>query len=81
MSGDYRPIATAPRDGTIVDVLAEDCGPYRMKWNGAGVNPLVSLKAGIWEAVDGAFTWSEDRGAGPTHWRPAVGPVPVSVVP
>ena len=78
---DYRPIATAPRDGSLVDVMADDFGPYRMRWNPTGTNPLVLIEQGIWEAQDGSFTWCEDRGAGPTHWRPVSGPAPVSVIP
>jgi hypothetical protein len=42
-----------------------------MRWNAAGSNWLVSDRPGIWEAPDESFTWCEDQGFGPTHWRPA----------
>lgn len=74
MSDDFRPIDTAPRDGSIVEVMAADFGPYRMRWNPSGFNELASIQPGIWEAHDRAFTWSEDMGAGPTHWRPSQSP-------
>lgn len=68
---DWRLIDTAPRDGTMIEVMAEDAGQFYMCWNPAGENALVSTGVGIWEAEDGTFTWCEDHGFGPTHWRPA----------
>lgn len=67
---DYRPIDSAPRDGRLVQVFHEDVGSFVMRWNATGSNPLVSTDPGIWEASDGSFTWCEDHGAGPSHWRP-----------
>lgn len=73
----WSPIATAPRDGTYVCVAAVDDGegppeftdgPYLMRWDAKGVNPLVGDVVGLWVAVGGTFTWDESRGAGPTHW-------------
>lgn len=71
MPDDFRPIDTAPRDGTLVEVYADGDGPFVMRWNASGTNWLVSKQPGIWEAADAAFTWCEDDGMGPTHWRPA----------
>lgn len=69
---DYRPIETAPRDGTVIEVTCPGKdGPYRMRWNSNGFNPLVSKKRGIWETERGDVTWCEDDGLGPTQWRPA----------
>lgn len=70
MPEDYRPISTAPRDGTLIEVMDDDSGSFYMRWNPAGINELVSLQQGIWESYDASFTWSEDMGFGPTHWRP-----------
>lgn len=68
---DYRPIETAPRDGTVIEVLADGDGPFRMKWDAAFTNPLVGAHSGMWVHEKGAFTWDESRGHGPTHWREA----------
>lgn len=47
---DYRPIDTAPRDGTFVEVAAPgEFGPFEMRWNSAGFNPIASLRPGLWE--------------------------------
>jgi hypothetical protein len=72
MSGDFRPIDTAPRDGSVIEVMSDDgFGPFEMLWNPAGHNPLVSTEDdGLWECPGGNFTWCEDAGMGPTHWRP-----------
>lgn len=67
-----QPISTVPRDGRPVYVTAEDEPEYLMRWNPKGFNPIASRSPGIWEDVRGAFTWSEDTGVGPTHWRPAI---------
>lgn len=68
---DWRPIETAPKDGTLVEIMAEDFGPYEMVWNPAGYNWLVSSSPGLWEDVGGNFTWCDERPEGaPTHWRP-----------
>jgi hypothetical protein len=66
---DWRSIDTAPRDGTVVEVMADGFGPYEMMWNREGFNFLVSSEFGIWEHTTGGFTWSEEYGGGPTHWR------------
>lgn len=77
MAGDdFRMIDTAPRDGTLIEVMAEDAGSFLMRWNPSGRNALVSKRSGIWEAHDSSLTWCEDDGFGPTHWRPADHPAP-----
>lgn len=73
---EWRPIDSAPRDGTVIEVMDEDCGRFSMRWNPAGFNGLVSSTPGIWESPGDDFTWCEDDGYGPTYWRPlAVGEV------
>lgn len=68
---EWQDIETAPRDGTVVLLWAEDAaGPVEMAWDPEGFNPLASLRKGIWVGYGGQLTWSEDRGAGPTHWMP-----------
>lgn len=69
----YRPIDTAPRDGTPVQLWAEDADVNGavMKWNPTGRNAVFQPDVdGIWELLGGGMTWSEARGFGPTHWRP-----------
>lgn len=48
---DWRDISSAPRDGTIIEVMDPDCGSATMRWNPAGFNALVSKNpgGGIWE--------------------------------
>jgi hypothetical protein len=74
VSADWQPIATAPRDGTEVDLTwMEDGQPqevWPMRWN-----IFQKGMGGIWamqSKTSGALlcTWSEeDPSEGPTHWR------------
>lgn len=66
------PIHTAPRDGTVIWVMHEDCGSFPMRWDSAGTNWIAQPEdeKGIWVTPDGSFTWSEYDGAGPSHWAP-----------
>ncbi len=69
---EWHDISTAPRDGTLIEVMDPEAGAFPMRWNPDGFNPLVSMRRGIWEAPGDSpqFTWSEDQGFGPTKWRP-----------
>lgn len=71
MPHDFRPIATAPRDGTVIEVFDDDVGSFLMFWDPAAENPLVSKQPGIWVEIGRGMTWCEDDGFGPTWWRPA----------
>jgi len=46
---DWRTIETAPRDGTIIEVMDPDCGQFLMRWNTAtafgNVPETISLGA------------------------------------
>lgn len=67
---EWRDISSVPRDGTIVIVGTPDDEWFTMRWNAIGSNSIFQPEpVGIWEAPDGSFTWSEERGYGPTHWR------------
>jgi hypothetical protein len=70
LDNDYQDISSAPRDGTVIEVMDPDCGAFPMRWNPDGFNALVSTSEGIWECPGKNFTWSEDRGFGPRYWRP-----------
>lgn len=75
-AGGWRPIETAPRDGSVVEITAlEDDGtPFEihpMCWDANGRNTIFAPgMVGMWTAPDGSYTWREGDG-GPTHWRPA----------
>lgn len=70
MAVDFRPIESAPRDGTLIILRADDAPDMVMRWNASGRNALVQPGPGIWETETGDVTWSEYRaGSGPTHWR------------
>ena len=66
---DFRDIATAPRDGTYIEVLADGEGPFEMRWDPAFRNFITGTHRGMWVARGNLFSWDESRGFGPTHWR------------
>lgn len=76
----FQTIDTAPRDGTEIAVTAEDEPVFLMSWNQFGKNELVQTERGIWWGKDGAFTWSEAHGCGPTHWMPKDHPLAASLI-
>lgn len=75
----WRPIETAPRDGTAVTLTWMGNGRPQeiypnMVWNRFAGNPLVQDGKGIW-ALHGKsgqilMTWTEENDGGPTHWMP-----------
>jgi hypothetical protein len=75
-AGPWLPIGSAPRDARVIEVSDLDTAAAEMWWNAAGTNELAQSTVRIWEAVGGAFTWSEADGAGPTHWRPSAAEMP-----
>lgn len=75
--GEWLPIVSAPRDGTVIELWAEDADPtgaIPMYWDPKFINPIVSDLPGIWVLRGGGLTWSERHylGGGPTHWRPII---------
>ncbi len=68
----WQPISTAPRDGTWIEVTANDEPIHKMCWNRFAGNELVQDGKGIWWGH--GFTWSEEKGFGPTRWRPGQRP-------
>ena len=71
----FRTIDSAPRDGTAIIVTAEGEPLFEMSWNQFGSNEIVQTERGIWWGPNGAFTWSEKHGCGPTHWVPLDHPI------
>ena len=66
-----KPMAFAPRDGTVVILGAEDVEEIRMRWDPNIFNPLTRRR-GIWVSPDAPFSWSEDQPEyGPQYWRDA----------
>src|SRR5918911_1121892 len=59
--GGWKPIETAPRDGTAVLVR---CG------NGLGSSHLASFVDGTWMEQSGAYVLPEEGKGSPTHWNP-----------
>ncbi|EJL23961.1 hypothetical protein [Novosphingobium sp. AP12] len=68
--GPWLPISSAPRDGRLITVMDLDSASVEMWWNSTGTNAAFQSSCGIWQTLDGQFTWSEERGWGPTYWRP-----------
>lgn len=70
----FAPIATAPRDGTVILVADMEMGSFPMYWDPTGNNPIFAPDdVGIWRATDGSMTWKDTDGCGPTHWSPLDG--------
>ena len=69
-TGNWRDIASAPRDGTEIWVMHPDAGAFIMRWNAEQKNGLIPGVVGMWVADDGAFTWQEADGNGPDWWKP-----------
>lgn len=73
---DWQDIATAPRDGTVIEITAlePDGTPFEIwpcQWGHIQRNELFAPgMVGMWMLPDGSATWREGDG-GPTHWRPA----------
>lgn len=67
---DWQDIATAPRDGTLIEVMDPDLGAFPMRWSPTQTNGLFPGAQGFWVTRDGTMTWSEHDGFGPTKWRP-----------
>jgi hypothetical protein len=75
---DWQPIDTAPKDGTLLVLCWMDNGvpqeTFLMQWGHIQANGLFPGKVGMWVAPDGSFTWNDDGGGGPTHWKPGERP-------
>lgn len=82
MLEEWKPIDTAPRDGSFVQVAVIEVddedetysfayGPVIMRWQKTAWNRWLAEVMPMWVGVGGTATWDESRGGGPTHWAPA----------
>lgn len=54
------PYSTAPKDGRLIGLWAEDVGgPFPMRWDANRENPMVGPVRGLWVMADGSMTWSD----------------------
>lgn len=73
---DWHPIATAPRDGSLVYLTWMEGGQpqeqWPMRWDVEATNGLFPDVKGMWVLDGGGATWTEhDPDGAPTHWRQA----------
>ena len=73
----WMPIETAPKDGTLVYLIALDkdgicevASPGAMRWSHTQRNGLFPGIVGMWVSPEADFTWQTSDGYGPTHWMP-----------
>ncbi len=43
---------------------------WAMRWDHTQQNGLFPGEVGMWVTSDGAITWNDSMGGGPTHWQP-----------
>lgn len=60
-SEDWRPIKTAPRDGTVIEIWADGIMAIVARWDKV---------RSVWVEKGFPAIWSEGDGYGPSHWRP-----------
>lgn len=72
---DWQPIATAPRDGTVIHLTWMSNGEpqeiFPCQWGHIQRNGLIPDDIGMWVDPHGLYTWSDtDPDGAPTHWAP-----------
>lgn len=65
-----RPMADAPRDGSLVVLMHEDAGIFTMRYGHIQRNGMFPGKVGMWVLGNGAMTWQDTAEDGPSHWCP-----------
>ncbi len=66
-----QPIATAPRDGSLIVVGSDDVGEFVMRWWAFQRNAIFAPGVtGMWVDPYAGFTWTEHGGGGPEYWKP-----------
>lgn len=79
-AGPWLPISSAPRNGRVITVVDFDNASAEVSWNPAGTNLVFQRGLGIWEGFGALFTWSEEDGFGPAHWRPCHNEMPAFLI-
>jgi hypothetical protein len=76
MMTDWKPIETAPKDGTVVIGYSDKEGVFPIYWSEKEYYPIGDSYTGWVNAVDFNYddggSWRFD--ANPTHWQPLPNP-------